>query len=277
MINKLLVPTDFSQQAMYALEVAVQFAKKYQAKIYLLHLLEMPELLIDGPGRQKTSELPEALYFMRLAHKKFEAILADPMLEGVEVIETAEFHGAFDGIMDYVEKYDIDLIVMGSHGINGLEELFIGSNTEKVVRYAKIPVLVIKSKSPDFKLNNFVFATDLEEENVGAIHNAISLAEKENSTLHLVYVNTPNNFKTSNEILKQKHHFMETLGKTLAHFTVYNDTSVEAGILNFAEAKNADLIGVGTHGRKGLAHFFNGSVSQDLVNHAHRPVITFKI
>jgi nucleotide-binding universal stress UspA family protein len=58
---------------------------------------------------------------------------------------------------------------------------------------------------------------------------------------------------------------------------IYNDVNVEKGILHFAKSINADLIGMSTHGRKGLSHFFNGSISEDLVNHAKRPVITFKI
>jgi nucleotide-binding universal stress UspA family protein len=58
---------------------------------------------------------------------------------------------------------------------------------------------------------------------------------------------------------------------------VYNDVTVEKGVLNFAKSINAGLIGISTHGRKGLAHFFNGSISEDLVNHANRPVVTFKI
>ena len=58
---------------------------------------------------------------------------------------------------------------------------------------------------------------------------------------------------------------------------IYNETNVEKGILNFANTINADLIGMSTHGRKGLSHFFNGSISEDLVNHAKLPVVTFKI
>ena len=58
---------------------------------------------------------------------------------------------------------------------------------------------------------------------------------------------------------------------------IYNDISVEKGILGFARESNAQLIGMSTHGRKGISHFFNGSVSEDLVNHANMPVMTFKI
>lgn len=58
---------------------------------------------------------------------------------------------------------------------------------------------------------------------------------------------------------------------------IYNDYSVEKGILNCAESSAADFIGIPTHGRKGLSHFFIGSVGEDLANHSKRPVITFKI
>ena len=58
---------------------------------------------------------------------------------------------------------------------------------------------------------------------------------------------------------------------------IYNDINVEKGILHFAKDSNSDVIGMCTHGRKGLAHFFNGSISEDLVNHSKRPVVTFKI
>ena len=58
---------------------------------------------------------------------------------------------------------------------------------------------------------------------------------------------------------------------------IYNDETIEKGILNFSRIANADLIGISTHGRQGIAHFFNGSISEDLVHHAKRPVITFKI
>jgi nucleotide-binding universal stress UspA family protein len=59
--------------------------------------------------------------------------------------------------------------------------------------------------------------------------------------------------------------------------SIYNDISVEKGILNFTKEIHAQLIGMSTHGRKGLSHFFNGSISEDMVNHANMPVITFKI
>ncbi|WP_416439757.1 universal stress protein [Leeuwenhoekiella sp. A16] len=277
MIQKLLVPTDFSPQALNALKAAAQLARRYKADIYLLHLLEMPEVLIDGPATQHQSQLPEALYYMKLAHKKFSNILKAPFLEGIKIYETAEFDGAFEGIMTYVKKYNIDAIVMGSHGMSGIQEFFIGSNTEKVVRHSEIPVFVIKNELNIFNIRNFVFATDLQEESLEAIQEAIKFAQSEEASLHMLYVNTPNRFKTTQEITSICKGFLKKIGQKSQKLTIYNDVSVERGILNFAESIKADLIGIGTHGRKGLAHFLNGSISEDLVNHAQRPVVTFKI
>ena len=143
-MKKILVPTDFSEQAENALRVAAELAKKYNAEIYLLHLLELPLHQVDALGAH--SDLPEAMFFMKLAHKRFEEIMEKDYLKDITVHETTEFHKAFEGIIETCHKLNVDLIVMGSHGISGLKEMFIGSNTEKVVRTSDIPVLVIKNK-----------------------------------------------------------------------------------------------------------------------------------
>lgn len=71
--------------------------------------------------------------------------------------------------------------------------------------------------------------------------------------------------------------FAKDLEYDTLNFEIYNDLKVERGIMNYAKSQNADLIALGTHGRKGLAHFLTGSLSEGLVNHAKRPVLTFKI
>ncbi len=278
MIKKILVPTDFSVQAENALRVAADIARKHHAEINLLHMLELPMLLVDGASGGTQSELPEALFFMKLAHQKFENIMKAPFLDGVKVYETAEFDGAFEGIMDYAKKYDADLIVMGSHGASGLQEFFIGSNAEKVVRNSEIPVLVIKKRHEKFAMENFVYATDFKDENHRAFKQAVAFANNSDIKLHMLYVNTPSNFKTTHEIEKLMKDFMSQ-EKDFTNYTlnIYNDNTIESGILHFAEMIESGIVGIGTHGRKGLAHFLNGSLSEGLVNHAKRPVITFRI
>jgi hypothetical protein len=90
-------------------------------------------------------------------------------------------------------------------------------------------------------------------------------------------INTPNNFKSTGVAEKIMTDFIAEFNLSNYSSHIYNDVNVEKGILNFAGSTDADLIAMCTHGRTGLDHFFNGSISEDLVNHTLRPVITFKI
>lgn len=276
-MKRILVPTDFSEQAENALKVAAQLARNYNGEIYLLHMIELPADMTNPVGETRSNDLPEALFFMKMAKKKFDELLTRPYLKGLEVHDTVEINKAFDGIMETSKKHGCDFIVMGSQGATGFKEMFIGSNTEKVVRTSEIPVLVIKNEHHDFKVNDFVFATNLEETGKDTLRKVVQFADLTGAKLHLVYINTANEFVTSSETEQKLDRCMEGLDFANYEFHVYNDDSVEQGILNFSKKIHADLMGIATHGRKGLSHFFNGSISEDLVNHANSPVITFKL
>jgi nucleotide-binding universal stress UspA family protein len=274
-MNKILVPTDFSEQAENALKVAAQLARKHHCEIYLLHILEIPLHKVDPLSSY--NDLPEAVFFMRLAHKKFEALTNKDYLKDIIVHETVDFHEIFKGIFHKCEKHDIDLIIMGSNGASGLKEMLIGSNTEKVVRTSKTPVLVVKKEHDSFRVKHFVFASDFKDESKTSYTKALSFANLLGAKIHLLMVNTPNKFITSDVANKRMKEFGNAFDYSNITLNVYNDLNIEQGIMNFSQSINADLIGMSTHGRQGISHFFNGSVSEDLVNHAKRPVITFKI
>jgi len=273
-MKRILVPTDFSEQAEKALRVAAQIATKNKSEIYLEHSLDIP-LHINGGN--KPGAMPEAMYFITLAEREFEPLLEKPYLKEISVHQAIGHDEIYKDIQKAVEEKNIDLIVMGSHGSSGFREMFIGSNAEKVVRTSNIPVLVIKNDRPNFEVNNFVFATDFSEECRKPFDQAQKFATSLGAKLHLLYVNTPSDFKTSGEAKEMMQGFVKGMGVENYTMNVHNENSVEKGILQFAREIDAELIGMSTHGRKGIAHFFNGSISEDLVNHANMPVITFKI
>jgi nucleotide-binding universal stress UspA family protein len=274
-MKKILVPTDFSEYAYYALKVAAQIAKKNDGEIILLHMLELPHQAGDAIGIGH--DIPEIMLFKNAAINRLEDLMNDECLDSLKVSQVIQFELAFDGIMDISKKNDVDLIVMGSHGASGFKEMFIGSNAEKVVRFSDIPVLVLKRDEGIFNVDHFVFASDFSDEVRKPFQKVVEFANKFNAELHLVMINTPSSFKPThiaNEIMSN---FVSNYSINKFSTYIYNDTNVENGILNFANHVDADLIGMSTHGRRGLSHFFNGSISEDLVNHALRPVITFKI
>jgi nucleotide-binding universal stress UspA family protein len=274
-MKKILIPTDFSEHAEYALKVAAQIAKKHDGEIILLHMLELPNQ--TGDAVSSGHALPEIMFFKNAALAKLESLMDSDFLEGLKVSEIVQFELAFDGILKLIKKNDIVLIVMGSHGASGFKDMFIGSNAEKVVRHSEVPVLIIKKEIPDFTINKFVFASDFSDEVKAPFAKVVEVANKFEAELNLVMINTPNSFKST--LVAQ-----EIMDKFVGQFSIkkfsthiFNDANVEKGILNFSNYINADLIGMCTHGRKGLSHFFNGSISEDLVNHAIKPVLTFKI
>lgn len=275
MVKKILVPTDFSSQAENALKVAADIAKEYNSEIYLLHMLELPLQQVDALSSH--SSLPEAMFFMKLAHKHFEEVMDKDYLNGITVHETVKFHETFNGIIEASKEFDIDIVVMGSHGTSGIKELFIGSNTEKVVRASDIPVLVIKNEHEEFKVKNFVYASSFTDENRAPFKKGVAFAKLFNARMHLLVINTVHTFYTTHDAEVLMNSFIKEATPDDFTLNIYNDETIEKGILNFSKIVNADLIGMSTHGRQGLAHFFNGSISEDLVNHAKRPVITFKI
>lgn len=280
-MKRILVPTDFSPQAENALKVAVQLAKKFDAEIYLMNMLELPLDLVSSSvtssNNQEGEQLPESLFFMRLAHKRFEELLGQDYLKGVKITDTVEFRSAFDGIIEGVKKYDADLIVMGSNGATGMKEVFVGSNTEKVVRHAERPVLVVKKEIENFEVNDFVFATDFVAKGKDAFWRALKFAALFGAKIHLVYINTANKFKTTQEIGVKMKAFTQDAPSDNFSLEVYNDSSIEKGILNYSKQIDAQLMGIATNGRRGLAHLLNGSISEDLVNHAQKPVVTFRV
>lgn len=278
-MKKILVPTDFSKYAEYALEIAATLAKRFEAEIVVVHMMGLNESFVT---RNESNEVPEALYYLKLAEKRFKEFVDKEYLKNLKVTETVYNYKIFTEINDVAVTHNADLIVMGSHGVSGLKEVFVGSNTEKVVRTSSIPVLVVKHRSLNFNPQSGIFACDFLEKNVTAYLEAKNLFNKMGISMKLLYVNLPGSFRSTHEIEKRILKFLERAGEgdkleILNKVVQYNDYSVEEGVFGYSQVSNADVIALPTQGRQGLAHFFSGSISEDVVNHSDLPVITFKI
>lgn len=274
-MKRILVPTDFSEHAENALKVAAQIAKKNNSEIIVLHMLELPSQMNDAV--LGGASIPETMLFMKKANEMLDEVSSRPYLDGIEITEIVKMDKPTQGISQVSKEYNVDLIVMGSHGSSGIEELLIGSNTEKVVRNSEIPVLIIKKDIPNFNIQNIVFVSDFSDESKKPFEKFLNISKFFESKIHLTTICTPNSFKPTHVAEKAMNNFVTEFNITNYKTHIYNDTNIEKGIINFSNSINADAIAMCTHGRTGFAHFFNGSISEGLVNHAVKPVITFKI
>jgi len=277
-MKRIIVPIDFSEHSDFALEAAANLARKYDSELLVLHMLELSSAILTTAGNAINEE---AVFYYKLAEQRFEEFLNKDYLEGIKVTPIVKHFKVFSEVNEVAKAHEANLIVMGSHGASGVKEVLVGSNTEKVVRYSDIPVLVIKHNPILLDFENGVFASDFSDEAIMPYLKAKLTFKKLGSKMHLVYVNSPDgNFRSSSEIDKRVSLFLKKAEGSLDNLNevnVVSDYSIEKGILNFANAIGADLIAVATHGRKGLAHFFEGSISEDLANHSTLPVMTFKI
>jgi len=274
-MKNIIVPIDFSIQSENALRVAASLAKKHGSTIYALHMLELNEAYITST---QGFQPEQTVFLMKLAEKRFSEFINKPFLKDVEVKPVIKHYKVFSEVNEVAAANNADMVIMGSNGTDGLLEIFIGSNTEKVVRNSEIPVLVIKHEAKEFTPQSMVFACDLKEENIHAYQRAIYIAKQFSVQLHVLYVNTPgDNFLSTDDITAKIAKFSAVVGPEFLEVKIYNDYSVEKGVFNYAESEGIDIIGIPTHGRKGLSHFFMGSIGEDIANHSTIPVITFKI
>ncbi|AFU69631.1 universal stress protein, UspA family [Psychroflexus torquis ATCC 700755] len=277
-MKKILVPIDFSIPSENALKVAAKLAIKNKAELHILHVIELAESLFGTEQFNVDNE--QILFFMKMASKKFVEFLDKDYLKDISIIEHVEPGSASRIIRDVVEKNDIDMVVMGSSGASGLEEIVVGSNTEKVVRFSEVPVMVIKNELKDVDFKNAVFASNFELETMEAYQTAKGFVDSFKAKMQLLYINLPGNqFYSTTEIRDHIKNFLNKMEAPLSrdNIEIYNDYSLGEGILNGALSLKADLIIIPTHGRKGISHFFNGSVGEDVVNHSELPVLTLKI
>jgi nucleotide-binding universal stress UspA family protein len=275
-MKRILVPIDFSKQAECAMKTAANLAKRSNAEIFLLHMVNLPSNDTDVSAHSDASN-PAKMLYMEKVHERIAELIKSDYFEGLSVQEEVRFHKTFSGIIEYSHELGTDLIIMGSQGATGLKEMFIGSNTEKVVRNSDVPVLVVKEGVGKFHMGKFVFASDFSEEVKPSFGRFLQFIAKFDAEVHLLFVNTVHNFEPTHETSKRMREFIVDFNMPEHTLNIYNDTSIERGILNFSKDINADVIALNTHQRSGLSSMFNESISEDLVNHALKPVITFKL
>ena len=275
-MKKILVPIDFSKPSEYATKMAAKIAEKTNATVYLIHFIELPSGVIDIASSSSFS-IPESMLYLRKTKEKVLEFKKSFFSEDRTVEYFIKLNSPFEGIKKYAEKINADLIIMGSKGHSEFEEIMIGSNTEKIVRSSKIPVIVIKKDIKKFKLKNLVFASNFKEENKEVFRKFLDFANAFDSKVHLLKINTPSNFEITRNSIQKVKDFIKDFHLPKHSINIYNDTSVEEGIVNFSREKKADLIALSTHGRSGISHLFTASVTKNLSKKALKPMFTVKV
>ena len=141
-----LVPVDFSDHAGRALDLAVEMVRGAGGRIHLLHAYEIPLGTIPPYG----VAVPESLLAQvrDAAARRLEKAAQKVAAAGLPC-ETHVVHGpAGDAIVEAAQRFQADLIVMGTRGHAGLKHVLLGSVAERTVRHAPCPVLTVRTRHP---------------------------------------------------------------------------------------------------------------------------------
>ncbi len=276
-IERILVPVDFSETSDMAINTVAAMAKICEAELTLFHVLEYQEYYF--------SVLPEAKVLMphiedlRMeAKKKLDEmqsrIKADTGVRPDIFITTGNIESE---IRDYSLKENMNLIVMGTHGISGYKEIFIGSNAQRVVTLSVVPVLTItKDSSSGFRNILMPFSDALHSRQ--KVNIAAEVAEQYKAHVHILGI-LGSDDKEEMHKMKIKLHSVENIigGKNLPFSTeIVIAKNMAKKAIEYALQNNCDLMVINTGHESEITGVFLGAFAQQLVNHSPIPVLSVK-
>jgi nucleotide-binding universal stress UspA family protein len=285
-INRILCPIDFSEFSVKAYDYAQSLAWHYKASLLLVHVIDtplypyyaIPETYVEI-CRQLRSNAGQQLQEFAKTHTR----------RGVQPECCVEDGIVTDVILELAEAQAVSLIVMGTHGLRGIDRVLLGSVTDKVLRKAHCPVLAVRKPVHDLvtqvgvpdviPLQRILCCTDFSDQSEQVLEHAVSLASEYGGELTLVHVleNVADSADVEDEIAK----VMETLEKCIPPETRRNcktKTLVRIGkpyqqILELALESRTDLIVMGVRGRNALDLAVFGSTTYRVVQLGPCPVL----
>lgn len=277
---KIVVPTDFSKLSEYALDVAIEIARKTNGAVFLLNVMATTKnysfsSMGGGVTDQVISEDDRYILELHRANeRRLKALIAKHEHGDIPVYPFIELDDLDEGVNHFAEKLNCDLIVMGTSGENTMVEYFEGNHTERVIRITHIPVLTIREPLDHFEVKNIVFATDLKTVAKEGVDQIERFATFFGATVHMVHVSNddPERVRKKMEAFAEEHETPHQVPELTIN--PIKGSKVEQAILDFAKEKNAEIIASVNHGRKGLLHLFIGGLSERLVRDSEVPVFT---
>lgn len=281
-LRHILVPTDFSNLSMNAIDYALTLAKLKNAKITLVHIIEdIVDFAIPNDFVYYTEELIEK-------EKEIQEIKKDRLKKLAEKIQSSsgiEVNGVCSTGRSHIEIKKIaadlhaDLIVMSTHGVSGFREFIIGSNTVRVISEAECPVLSVqqKMKSPGFKKILLQFRD--EPHSREKVNYGIKLAQWFDSELSILAIDTMDTDEHRRKMELEAQQIKSILDEHQIRSTVEvrSTGNVAKLVQNYAEEINADLILLmSSMDKANISEYIMGPVAQQIINHSKIPVMSIR-
>ena len=286
--KRVLVATDFSEQAEKAFQAAVALAERAKAELHLMHALEVALPLFEPYAVVVPADwIGEA---RRLADEKLAKLLAAVKAKGLTGTAHLGEVPAAHAIVERARAIGADLVVIGTHGHTGLKHVLLGSVAERTVEYAPCSVLTVKGGRPLHPLRTLVVGTDLSERGDEALATAAAWARDAGAKLHVVHalqvpmpLIAPYEVAIPEGVLEgaraEAQRRLEAAAKKVSGASVTTElatTPAHAALVDAAERLSAELVVTGSRGLTGLKHALLGSVAERTLRYAPCSVLTVR-
>ncbi|ELY60003.1 universal stress protein [Natronococcus jeotgali] len=280
MNQPILVPTDGSEPATAALDHALDVAAGTDSTVHVLHVADADDS--DSARRDERSDGAAGGPGAELLERA-RAMAAE---RGVTVADHVRRGNPKPVILEYVADNDIGTVIMGAHGRHGIGEYLFGTTTEAVVASSEVPVLTVRADNGkrSYPYERIVVPTDDSDYARAAAELAATIAARNDATLHLLYVADefpetidPRSAELPAEVEETALELLADVASELDHddvVPVVESGSVPHVICSHAEANDADLIVMGTHGWSGFDRLLLGSFTERVIRTAPVPVLT---
>lgn len=271
-IQKIFVPFDFSNLAESALQYTYWLAKQTGAKLIISHVLEkekakaLHRLAVNNPESAKGYEE----HYAETLQTHLDKAAQEYAIEDVVVLKRIESGDLVETLLYQIKEQSIDWVVMATHGHDGFLE---ATHTERLLRRITIPLFTVFKPYVPKAIQKIVLAVELDPEKSTVYAQVKAFQEFFGAKLLILHVVTPSHFVSDSEVDKKlERTIVDSKFENYSIDTV-NAYNEEEGILFFARKTDADLIVMTTHQRTGLAHFIEGSVTEEVIKQASIPVL----
>lgn len=275
-MKTILVPTDFSKYSAHAIWTAAAIARKTGGEIIVMHNIKT--LLTRWESLPETEKLkhPEVLQRGSEAVIKLQELQGSGHLKDIPVRKLITHGVTSDEIVVKANQYGVDLIVMGSHGNTADGKDFIASTVQRVIRESTCPVLAVKKEIVEHQWNKVLLPDTFDFDISKPFAKLRSVTEALGSTIQLLYINTPDNFKSTETIQSRMKAFQKRYPELKFETAIHNHADIEKGILQFIEWEKPDYVAMITYDHKNHPKYFV-SITDTVVYHANVPVLTISV
>lgn len=274
-MKRILIPTDFSESANRASDLALEIAKKLNLGVTFLHLIATPVEWKKIP-LEKEQLYPETKAAIGDAKDSLFKLERKAEQLGVDTTTSLVFNTGMEQVQRYINKDHYQLVVMGTHGVHGLDKM-AGTNAYKVINRSPVPVLALKATDKAVIPTKWVVASDFEPESDPGIHKLMQLAESLGASVQALYINTPYNFVETPAIEEKMNRALTRFSDLSITKRVINAHNEENGIRTFLKNCECDLVAVITHGKYGFTSLFRRSITEELINHLEIPILSMNL